>query len=151
LSQGQRTHSLDRDIKPRENTVRKEIRCYVCGALGHKSYQCVQGQRQGHSNNNKKFNQAAACQIVTSSMDDSNDVNQERFVRLPGNEEILPVVAAVVSRVRDDDDLNLGLKQALIGDAWCNNIPCRYMRDTGSTISICRDVYVEPDQYTGRR
>jgi len=28
------------------------------------------------------------------------DVNQERFVRLPGNEEILPVVAAVVSRVK---------------------------------------------------
>ena len=167
------SHNLEREPKPKFET-----KCWICGKIGHKAFACKQSQGQGTNNfqgqnaNNgfkPRYNeQAAACKVIehyqysedqigenlksVEQIDLENHENiQERYVQLPGDSEKLPVVAAVradASRRNFEDNNNI--KKPLAGEALCNGIPCEYLRDTGSTISICRDNFVDDDQYTGR-
>jgi hypothetical protein len=152
---GHGRHNSSNDKEYREKMNKGEIRCFNCGVVGHKSFQCTRGLKQGHGTGQgyepKRFDQTAACQAVVPIMQ-SDGVNvAERYIRIPGDSESLPVVAAVRDYENCVENTNYNVHQSLIGEAWCNNIPCSYMRDTGSTISICRDIFVDDIQYTGRK
>ena len=133
--------------KSREHTgsfqQKKEIKCYQCGKVGHKSYQCEKKQN-GSQNNQSKFNHQASqhksgvCQI-----------EQRRLNGKDLADDVFPVIAPT-TEIESEEYLN-DLKFPYRGKARVNGKSVNYMRDTDTSLTLIQESYVRPEDYTGKK
>ena len=115
---------------------KRRVTCFICGKEGHKSFDCR--LKKSQYNGDRSGNKAAACQVI-------NDKENNTDCR-EGPREIWPIVA--VADVCDTVYLK-DLKYPLKGKAKIGNMDARFLRDTGSSVSIVKETFVSPEQYTG--
>ena len=118
---------------------KRELRCFQCGANGHKRFECPQNTGQKHTwNGAQNHHKSAACQVHAP----KNDV-------VEGEIEPFPVIALVESI---DEEYLSDLKYPYRGKALIGNThSVSYMRDTGSSLTLVQEKLVEPELYTGKQ
>ena len=122
----------------RSDSSHKVIKCYLCGQAGHKSYACTSERKAAKKNDDSHSHKAAACQLE--SLCDDN---------IQGNCEIFPVLSLV--EPVDGETYLHDLKYPFKGQAQLNGQKLNYMRDTGSTLTIVQDKYVDASCLTGNK
>lgn len=121
------------------------IKCFRCGKIGHKSFDC----KQQTDNKTEKWNRdatipkTAACQII------DNHANNGSSDKVIGGDDIFPTVAVTCN---GNQEIFLhDLKYPFKGKALIDGQSVTYMRDTGSTLTIVQDKFVKNDQFTGNK
>jgi len=122
---------------------KKPIICFNCNKPGHKKDQCYSKPNQNRSFN-WKSNSAAACQIMTSRVTESESDDMSDDEGIPCRS--WPIVSAM--KGYDSDRCN-DLHYPLRGAAEVNKQKVKFLRDTGSSICIVKQKFVKPEQYTG--
>jgi hypothetical protein len=138
----------NRENKPSENKggsqSKSVVKCYRCGKLGHKSYDC-RSKPQNGVNQVSDTHKAAVCQVEFKPQvhDGSNghDLSDDH-----GN-ELFPVISAAVDK--HSEVYLQDLKYPFKGKARVGGHSVNFMRDTGSTLTIVSNEYVREDQFTG--
>jgi hypothetical protein len=129
--------NLSDAIKPKQVdsrfSERKQIVCFSCGQAGHRRADCP----QRNSKEDHKNGKSAACQVVNKIESNGNFANQQ---------EEWPVVAMAV---QSETVYLKDLKYPLKGKAKVGSNTVRFLRDTGSSVSIVKESLVAPEQYTG--
>ena len=125
-------------LAPKSDSHHKVIKCYLCGQVGHKSYACTSERKADKKNDEGHSHKAAVCQLQ--SLCDDN---------LQGNCEIFPVLSMI--EPVDGETYLHDLKYPFKGQAQLNGQKLNYMRDTGSTLTIVQDKYVDASCLTGNK
>jgi len=165
-----RSGSLDRNTRSSGQFAnRSNFRgnCWICGIAGHRADQCrykqsPQGQElQQRTYNNgigtggnqrglSQPNPVAACQVIPHHIWEDGIDGNDRVAMMEGENNPIPIVAAVFERNAIVDRSLVDLKLAHSGMGTCNGKDVSWFRDTGSSISIAKSSLVDESQYTGR-
>lgn len=116
-----------------------KVKCFRCGKIGHKSFDC----KQQNVNRDATIPKSAACQTI-----DNNSTNG-RADKVIGGDDIFPTVAVACDR--NQEIFLRDLKYPFKGKALIDGQSVNYMRDTGSTLTIVQDRFVKNDQFTGNK
>ena len=128
------------DLKSSDHS-KHQIKCYKCNQIGHKSFQCTKGtdSRNGSWNRSETHPKTAVCLV-----------DRPRTCDFEQNQDDLFPTIACTSEVDTEVFLN-DLKFPYRGRARVGIHSVNYMRDTGCSISVLRDIFVKPDEYTGKK
>src|SRR5664279_1263067 len=118
---------------------KKPIICFNCNKPGHKKDQCYSKPNQNRSFNWKP-NSAAACQIMTSRVNESESDDMSDDEGIPCRS--WPILSAM--KGYDSDRCN-DLHYPLRGAAEVNKQKVKFLRDTGSSICIVKQKFVKPE------
>ena len=129
------TNTSSKTSESKNGYTKKVIKCFKCGKLGHKSYDCRSGAQDFSSKKEGNSHSVATCQVES-----NYEIQNENYESIP------ILVAAVENEIYLQD-----LKYPFKGKALLNGQIIDYMRDTGSTLTIVQDKYVHENSFTGKK
>ena len=104
-----------------------EVVCWTCNEKGHRAAFC----KNKNAEKKEKQHKSAVCQLD------------------PWSTEIFPVIASCENQ--DEEEFISDLKFPHRGVAYVNGRKTRFLRDTGSSITLCRTSLTKPEDYTGKK
>ena len=131
-------------VKKTEFT-RRSLTCFTCGKPGHKSIDCYHKKK---TEDKKTGKESAACMLANpqkaKAQDNSVEIAVEGDHEKSHNKKSWPIVAVA----EEFDEVYLqDLKYPFRGKAKVGSSSVRFLRDTGSSVSIVKQVYVKPHEY----
>jgi hypothetical protein len=96
-----------------------------------------------------KGKKSAACNVIQEhAFDNFENENVEMTVEMP-NGQVIPYIATVNAKEVNDKMLP-NLSKPHKGQGFANNHKIRFVRDTGSNLTIVTERFIKPDQLTGK-
>jgi hypothetical protein len=118
-------------------------KCYGCGSTDHVLKNC------NVKNKGFQAKKSAACNVLQQHASDNfENENVEMSVKMP-NGQVIPYVATVDAKTVNDKMLP-DLTKPHKGQGFVNSHKVRFVRDTGSNLTIVKEKFVKPDQLTGK-
>ena len=132
-SENGRTVNETRSSESKRDSYKKDIVCFKCSAVGHKSFQCPNKQNSVKRNETPTVHKAALCQIRNDNVNDDTT-------------DIFPMISSVMQKEETVQDLKFPLKGIAIVNKYHH---LSYLRDTGATYCIIDSQYVSHDCLSG--
>jgi len=138
-----KAHDKDETIFKKPEYSKKTLTCFNCGKIGHKS---VDYFKKRKTEEKKISKEPVACIQVNS----QSAKTQEVMVELDSEREksVSKKSWPTVAVAEEIDEIYLqDLKFPFKGKVKVGNSNVRFLRDTGSSVSIVKQVYVKPHEY----
>ena len=125
------------------NKSKSPVTCFTCGKVGHKSFDC--DKRKSQPSGDRTAKKTAACQLMIKD-ETLNQVKPDVEAKEPNNSS-WPTVA--VASQKNDLVYLADLRYPLRGKCKIEGKTVKFLRDTGSSVSILKSCYLTPESYTG--